>query len=111
MAARPKIRAGDPADCDALFPVVDFFPQYVTLQIFGAEGTLCGSSEPQANDAPFAQEALKWMRSYLPSHPHLPRDPVLLPIRGHWISVTFRPVPMERRLIARDQGPIRPPSE
>lgn len=93
MAARPKVQAGDPADCDTLFAIVDFFPQYVTLQLFTGNGKLLCSSEPQSNEIPYARQAEAWTTSFLSSHPQIPHDPQLRYIRGRWFSLTFRSVP------------------
>lgn len=93
MAARPKVRAGNPADCDTLFAIVDFFPQYVALQLFTGDGKLLCTSEPQSNEIPYARQAEAWTASFLGSHPQIPHDPQLRYIRGRWFSLTFRTVP------------------
>jgi signal transduction histidine kinase len=92
MAARPRVRAGNPADCDTLFPVVDFFPQYLTLQLFTGGGELLCGSEPQPGETAIAREAQLVIRAYLASHSVIPHDPLMVPIRGRWISIMFRPV-------------------
>src|SRR5260221_4834068 len=92
MAARPRVRAGNAADCDTLFPVVDFFPQYLPLQLFMAGGELLCGSEPQPGEAAIAREAQNTILAYLTSHTDIPHDPLILPVRGRWISIMFRPV-------------------
>ena len=99
MAARPKIRAGNAADCDTLFPIVDFFPQYLNLELFDTGGTLLCRAEPEATDQPFARQAEEWVHSFLAAHRAIPGDPVLLPMGDHWISVVLRPVPGSAGLV------------
>jgi signal transduction histidine kinase len=96
MAARPKIQAGNVADCDTLFPIVDFFPEYLNLELFDAGGSLLCSAEPEKADQPFARQAEHWVQAFLAAHPPMPGDPVLLPMGDHWISIALRPVPRSK---------------
>ncbi len=93
MAARPKIQAGNAADCDTLFSIVDFFPQYLNLELFDAGGNLVCSAKPDAIDQPYARQAEQWVKTFLAARSPIPGDPVLLPMGDHWISITLRPVP------------------
>lgn len=92
MAARPKIQAGNPSDCDSLFPIVDFFPQYLNLELFDAGGNILCKAQPEPGDEPFAGQAEQWVRAFLASHRPVPGEPVLLPMGTHWISVVLRPM-------------------
>src|ERR1700736_3789402 len=51
MAVRPKILHANPADCDSLFAIVDFYPQYLNLVLFDAAGARVCSATPTIADA------------------------------------------------------------
>src|ERR1700688_4076193 len=68
MAARPKIQAGNPSECDSLFPVVNFFPQYLNLELFDAGGNILCKGQPEPGDEPFAGQAEQWVHAFLASH-------------------------------------------
>lgn len=92
MARRPEIRVAGKDGCDPLFAIVDFFPQYLNLQLYGPSGDLVCSAAPQPGDVEKARFAEQWIDEFLRSRKPLPRDPVLLPIAGQWLSIVFHPV-------------------
>jgi hypothetical protein len=78
MAARPKVRTGNPADCDSLFPIVDFFPQYLNLQLYDSSAQLLCSAEPLPADVPYSQPAEAIVRTFIASRQPSPTDPMLV---------------------------------
>jgi signal transduction histidine kinase len=92
MAGRPKVRAGNPADCDSLFPIVDFFPQYLNLQLYDVSGELLCSAEPLPEDAPFSRPAEAAIRTFLTARKPIPVDPMIMPVKQRWLTIAFRPL-------------------
>jgi len=90
MSARPKVRAGNPADCDALFPIVDFFPQYLNLQLYDPSAQLLCSAEPLPADVPYSRPAESVVRAFIASRRPIPADPMLLAVGSRWLSIAFR---------------------
>src|SRR4051812_419338 len=48
MTARPGIRDFDGRNCDSLFAIVDFFPQYVNLILFDDRGAPQCAATPES---------------------------------------------------------------
>lgn len=96
MAERPKIRAATAGDCDSLFAIVDFFPQYLDLLQYDNAGKMICTATPSAADAPLVELAKPAIEK------HLPRDsePLVLNERGRWLIVAYEPVPEQHGTLA-----------
>ena len=92
MSERPRIRNASASDCDSLFAIVDFFPQYLTLLLFDTKGTLTCSSTPQTSDAVVAAAAERELAAYLARPGADITQPLLRKFGNRWVSMTFRPV-------------------
>ncbi len=92
MSKRPKIRHVTPGECDSLFAIVDFFPQYLNLVLFDPSGKVICTSTPSAADAPFTAAAEPIIAARLRGARARELDTLILPINGKWISVAFLPI-------------------
>jgi signal transduction histidine kinase len=92
MAERPKIRQPQAGNCDSLFAIVDFFPQYLTLLLYDTHGALVCVATPQPEDRAYTGAALAAIGERLRAGGAVPRDPLVLTTGGRWISVAFQPV-------------------
>jgi signal transduction histidine kinase len=92
MAVRPKIRQFHAGDCDSLFAIVDFLPQYLNLVLFDTKGTIVCSASPVGADARISAVAEKIIGARLSANSRPNLSTVMLPIEGKWISVDFRPI-------------------
>ena len=92
MATRPAIRNFDAASCDSLFAIVDFFPQYVNLFLFDADGRLLCAAEPDARDRAMSAKARGWLEEEL--HAHRPRRgrTTIRQADGKWVSTVTLPI-------------------
>lgn len=92
IAARPAVRSAATLGCDPLFSATDFFPQHLALQLYDGAGKVVCSASTSLSRPPVIRPAESWAASYLASTQQLPRDPVLLPVEGEWVSVIFKAV-------------------
>jgi signal transduction histidine kinase len=92
MAQRPKIRVADAMDCDSLFAIVDFFPQYLDLILYDEAGNPICSATPAAADAPFVAAVTPALREHIRRTPFVLAAPLVLNSDGRWISVGFERV-------------------
>ncbi|PYQ54030.1 MAG: hypothetical protein DMF59_00030 [Acidobacteria bacterium] len=90
MVGRPKIRHATAGDCDSLFAIVDFFPQYLNLVLFDTRGNIVCSATPTEADAKISAAAESLISARLRSAPNASLETIVLPIAGKWISVDFR---------------------
>jgi signal transduction histidine kinase len=93
MAQRPQIRAARAGDCDSLFAIVDFFPQYLDLIQYDASGTAICSATPSAADAPLVEAVKPAIAAHLLHGRDVTREPLVMNDSGRWISVAFQDVP------------------
>jgi signal transduction histidine kinase len=89
MAARAESGDRRSGDCDALFAIVDFFPDYLNLVLFDRAGELVCSATPQPSDAAVARVANQRIRDRIQDDPDPGEDPALLLIDGRWVMVNF----------------------
>src|SRR5436190_2178561 len=54
MARRSKIQRADPGDCDSLFSITEFFPQYPNLVLYDLNSTILCSATPTPEDVPYS---------------------------------------------------------
>jgi signal transduction histidine kinase len=92
MATRPSIRNLDHAPCDALFAIVDFFPQYADLLLFDQGGNLLCSANPAPQDRPVSALARSWVAARLREGTLRPSTPVIRSMANRWISFLSMPV-------------------
>lgn len=92
MATRPTIRDAAPGRCDALFAIVDFFPQYLSLMQLDRGGGMICSAVPQAGDHELALHARRWVESEVRAGRLQPAQPQIRPIDGRWVSALASPV-------------------
>lgn len=92
MTSRPKIRHATAGDCDSLFAIVDFFPQYLNLVLLDTRGAIICSATPTEADAKISAAAEKIISARLRDARQPNYDSVIMPIGGKWISVDFRPI-------------------
>ncbi|HUP46011.1 MAG TPA: histidine kinase [Thermoanaerobaculia bacterium] len=86
MAARPSIRAADAGNCDSLFAIVDFFPQYLNLFLLDRTGGVICSATPQASDVAISDEARTWVQSDTLAGRFVPGEPRIRLIDGKWVA-------------------------
>ena len=93
MATRPAIQHFDTQPCDSLFPVVDFFPQYVNLFLLAADGRLlCSADLQDPDDRLMSDAALRWLQDQ--SKPGRSQTGALTihQTAGRWVSTLSVPV-------------------
>lgn len=78
--------------CDALFAIVDFFPNYYNLVQFDTSGVLVCTATPQPSDTAVARVANGRIRARLRDQPLSRSAPSLLRIDEQWVKVSFRDV-------------------
>ncbi len=86
LATRPAIRNLDRAPCDALFAIVDFFPQYADLLLFDQTGNLVCSANPARQDRPASMLARSWIAARLHEGTLRASTPVMRSMANRWIS-------------------------
>jgi signal transduction histidine kinase len=92
MSERPKIRNAHAGDCDSLFAIVDFFPQYITLLLYDPSGALICASTPQESDQRLAAIAERDVTAYLGAGSPQLDVPILRKFGDEWVSIAFRNV-------------------
>ncbi|MGK2858330.1 MAG: histidine kinase [Thermoanaerobaculia bacterium] len=90
MAQRPRIRDAGAGECDSLFAIADFFPQYPNLLLYDREGRLICSANPQPRDVGASDAAeLEIARLQATSGGRLPLDPFFVHTGHAWLIVSF----------------------
>jgi signal transduction histidine kinase len=92
MGTRPAIRNLDHAPCDALFAIVDFFPQYADLLLFDQTGNLICSANPAPQDRPVSMLARSWIAARLREGTLRASTPGIRSMANRWISFLSMPV-------------------
>ncbi|MFA6954888.1 MAG: histidine kinase [Thermoanaerobaculia bacterium] len=97
MATRARIRAPNPESCDSIFAIVEFFPQYLNLLLYDANGRLVCAATPQPADAGSARVAQEHISLLLREGGETPRQPMVMRGEGRWISVVFQDTVSRRK--------------
>lgn len=92
MAARPSIRDFDGRQCDSLFAIIDFFPQYLDLVLFDEQGRPVCSATPLPQDAQLSRSVMSWAGAAIRNGELRPREPVMQSVMNHWVSLVMLPV-------------------
>lgn len=90
MAERPKIREASAGDCDTLFAIIDFFPQYLNLLLFDARGSVICSATPAPSDAAYSAFAQSAVSERLRASGASTAEPLVLTKDRRWIWVAFQ---------------------
>jgi signal transduction histidine kinase len=98
MSQRPKVQQANSLDCDPLFSIVDFFPQYLNLVLYDVHGSVMCSASPAQNDAAYwtaaAPLVANAIRTYTPAN-----DTVVVASLDRWVFVTLQPVVANGRTV------------
>ena len=100
MAGRAKIQAANAADCDSLFAIVEFFPQYPNLILFDLGGNALCSAAEAPEDRPYVAATLPLIARAIRARHWSTDDPIILRARDRWIIVAFQPVTSKGRTVA-----------
>ncbi|HEV8434001.1 MAG TPA: ATP-binding protein [Thermoanaerobaculia bacterium] len=93
MAERPAIRDHSGRECDSLFAIVDFFPQYANLFLFDNDGALvCSASASSGEDRAVSAGARTWLEDELRSRRMPLRKPMIRSINSRWVAALAIPV-------------------
>jgi signal transduction histidine kinase len=93
MARRPAIHNFDTQPCDSLFPVVDLFPQYANVFLFGSDGRLLCAADPQdPDDRLMSDAALRWLQDQSKPDRLKPAVLTMHQTAGRWVSTLSVPV-------------------
>ena len=92
LADRQRNRAPNANDCDSMFAIVDFFPQYPNLLLFDGAGNVVCSAQVAAVDLPFTAAAEPVIIRAVQRGAIHDDEPLLIYSRGKWIYVVFQPV-------------------
>jgi signal transduction histidine kinase len=95
MASRPAIRAANPRDCDSLFAIVDFFPQYANLFLVAPAGRVICSATPQPADRLVSDLAREWIEAEAAAGRLAPGRPYMRYLAGVWATALAAPVAAE----------------
>ena len=88
MAQRPAVREFAGGPCDALFGLVNLFPQWADLMLYDREGKLVCSAMPSGEDAAISRIAQQSIATEAVGL----SQPVVRRILGHWIAIVRQPV-------------------
>jgi|GEM_PF-714490 len=101
ISSRPALQEIDGSTCQALFPIVNFFPEHADLFLFDVSGRLVCSSDPAsearrvsppAEDRRVSLAASRWIAGELRQRHLQLAKPLIRPIEGQWVSVLAVPV-------------------
>ena len=95
MASRPAIRAADPRNCDSLFAIVDFFPQYANLFLVNPGGKIICSATPQPADRLVSDLARDWIEAEAATGRLVAGRPYMRYIGRVWVTALVAPVEAE----------------
>ena len=87
MAMRPAIRASNPQNCDSLFAIVDFFPQYLNLFLLDRSGAVICSASPPEADRPTSDKAQEWIEQRIRAGDLIAGKPAIRHLGNAWISI------------------------
>lgn len=87
MALRPAIRAADPENCDGLFAIVDFFPQYLNLFLVGRGGTVICSASPPPSDRTASDMTRSWIEEQIAAGQLALGQPAIRYLERRWVSI------------------------
>lgn len=92
MEARPAIRDFDGKQCDSLFAIIDFYPQYLGLTLFDENRRAVCSATPAPQDRQLAAAVDVWTPEALRRGVLRPREAVSRSFHEHWVSLMALPV-------------------
>lgn len=93
FAGRSSMRDFKPGDCDPLFSIVEFFPQYADLIFFDARGNVvCAAPAATEEDRRLTISARQWLAGELRRGAMKMRVPMVRSINGEWVSAVATPV-------------------
>jgi signal transduction histidine kinase len=86
LAVRESVRGAAAGNCDSLFGIVEFFPQYADLFLVDASGAIVCSTDSVSQD-PRAAAARSWVRSEMAAGRFPLGRPALRRIGDEWVAV------------------------
>jgi len=97
LAKRPRVRALDPANCDAILQdFKDFYPQFANVAIADKSGTVVCSALTSKAGKPASVAGATWLRQVEESNAYVAGYPHIGPVSGKWVSVLAFPIRDER---------------
>jgi signal transduction histidine kinase len=100
MAGRAKIQAANAADCDSIFAIVEFFPQYPNLILFDLGGTALCSAADAPLDRPYTSVTVPVIARAIRGRNWSSHNPIIVRAKDRWIIVAFQPVTSGGRAVA-----------
>ncbi|WP_420472641.1 bifunctional diguanylate cyclase/phosphodiesterase [Noviherbaspirillum sp. ST9] len=93
LAKRPKVRALDPANCDALLQdFKEFFPQFANVAIADKSGAVVCSALTSRLGKRASVAGTTWLRQVAEANAYIAGYPHIGPVSGKWVSVLAYPI-------------------
>ena len=92
MSVRPAIRNADSRNCDSLFAIVDFFPQYANLFLVTPAGKVICSATPQPGDRVVSELARQWIEADMAAGRLVAGRPYMRHLANVWVTALAAPV-------------------
>lgn len=92
IAQQPGLRTGEPGECDPLFSIVEFFPQYLDLVLLGSGGEVLCAAKPAPAEREATESARRWLLQRAAEGRLEDGRPMLVSVEGRWVSMTTRPL-------------------
>ena len=97
MAQRAAIQTPRPDNCDSLFAIVDFFPQYPNLMLYDPNGRVVCQANPPRVDAVYSNASEEAISRVVRTRTAKRDEPVVVAANDRWVLVTFEPVSFSGR--------------
>lgn len=105
LAKRPKVRALDPANCDAILrDFKEFFPQFANVAIADKSGAVVCSALTSRTGKRASVAGTTWLRQVEEANAYVAGYPHMGPISGKWVSVLAFPIQDEHGRFAGAVG-------
>ncbi|OWW18329.1 hypothetical protein AYR66_01760 [Noviherbaspirillum denitrificans] len=93
LARRPKVRALDPANCDAILQdFKEFFPQFANIAIADKSGDVVCSALTLRTGKRASVAGTTWLRQVEKANAYVAGYPHIGPVSGKWVSVLAYPI-------------------
>lgn len=89
---RPKVQFMRDGDCDSLFAIVDFFPQYPDLLLYDTDGRVVCSGPVANADLKYASAAEPQIARAIRAGAVRSDMPMLIPVLDRWMLIAFEAV-------------------
>ena len=97
MAQLSAIQVPRPSNCDSLFAIVDFFPQYPNLLLYDLNGKIVCQANPPRVDALYSAASQEAISEVIRSKAAKRDEALVVAASDRWLLVSFEPVAIQGR--------------